>query len=65
MHIDCKSCGRSDLRISRLRTTDLPHLLLLQYPLRCHACARRQYAFIVHALKLNFAEPRHPHSTKP
>lgn len=64
MHIHCRSCGQTEFRVSRLRRTDLIHLLLLQYPVRCRTCKMRKYAFILQALNLPPAKPRHLQSTK-
>jgi hypothetical protein len=42
--VTCPECSYSNFRLSRFRTKDLERLLLLQYPVRCRQCQRRQYA---------------------
>jgi hypothetical protein len=39
----CRFCIGRDLRRSRLRRTDWPKLLLLQWPVRCLRCSKRQF----------------------
>jgi hypothetical protein len=39
----CIECSSSGLRPSRLRLKDVERLLLLQYPIRCRRCRRRDY----------------------
>ena len=41
--LKCVECSSSRLRRSRLRLKDLERLLLLQYPIRCRRCHRRDY----------------------
>jgi hypothetical protein len=40
----CHECFSSSLRLSRVRWKDVERLLLLQYPVRCQRCQRRDYA---------------------
>ena len=42
--LKCSECSSSKLRPSRFRLKDVEHLLLLQYPIRCRRCFRRDYA---------------------
>jgi hypothetical protein len=46
MPIRCGMCGFSDFRVSRFRKADIAHLFLLQFPVRCRACQRRDFAFV-------------------
>lgn len=48
----CLGCGSTRLRMSRLRISDVPHLFLLRYPVRCHDCYQRTYIYLGRALKL-------------
>lgn len=48
----CPGCGATDLRTSRLRLSDLPRLLIFQYPIRCRACRERRYTGLLRALHL-------------
>ena len=41
--LQCIECSSTRLRPSRLRLKDLERLLLLQYPIRCRRCRRRDY----------------------
>lgn len=52
MAIFCHTCGTSNFRTSRLRASDLPHLLLLRIPVRCLNCDERAYTFLTHFLRL-------------
>jgi hypothetical protein len=46
----CRECSSSRLRLSRVRWKDVERLLLLQYPVRCQRCERRDYAGLRWAL---------------
>ncbi len=48
----CPDCSSSSFRLSRFRAKDIERLLLLQYPVRCRQCKRRQYAGLPLALVL-------------
>jgi hypothetical protein len=48
----CPECASSSFRLSRFRSKDLEHILLLQYPVRCRNCHRRVYAGLALALVL-------------
>jgi hypothetical protein len=50
--LSCKNCKSTDLRTSRLRWSDLSRLLLLQYPVRCWKCYKRDFASIFQAFKI-------------
>ena len=52
MTVHCRICGRSDFRAARFRERDLPHLLLLQYPVRCRTCSERSYTSILRIFKI-------------
>ena len=40
--IQCQFCVGRSFRRSRLRSSDLPQMLLLRYPVRCRRCSQRQ-----------------------
>ena len=40
--IQCQFCVGRSFRRSRLRSSDLPQLLLMRYPVRCRRCSQRQ-----------------------
>ena len=40
--IQCQFCIGRSFRRSRLRSSDLPQLLLMRYPVRCRRCSQRQ-----------------------
>ncbi len=40
--IQCQFCVGRSFRRSRLRTADLPQLLMMRYPVRCRRCSQRQ-----------------------
>jgi hypothetical protein len=61
MSIYCHECGSQNLRSSHFRIADTVHLLVLQYPVRCHSCKKRWYAPLREALQL----PRPPHRRDP
>jgi len=41
----CISCGSGQLRKSKVRLTDIPHLLLLKFPARCRICDVRRFVW--------------------
>jgi hypothetical protein len=51
----CPYCGSASFRTSRLRVSDIAHLLLFQYPVRCRACRERQFTGLILALNLRQA----------
>lgn len=48
----CPTCYKSDFRLSRFRSTDLPALFTLRYPVRCRACSHRMHAGPMAAFQL-------------
>ncbi len=56
MAINCHFCGSPKLRPSRFRSLDLPHSLLLRFPVRCRSCGERTYASLNQFLKLRGAQ---------
>jgi hypothetical protein len=48
----CIMCRRGNLRLSRIRSFDLMHLLMLQYPVRCEACLYRTFTPIWRAITM-------------
>ena len=40
--IQCQFCVGRTFRRSRLRSSDLPQLFLMRYPVRCRRCSQRQ-----------------------
>lgn len=49
----CFGCGSSRMRISRLRLSDLPGLLILRYPVRCRSCLQRDSVSVWAAWRLH------------
>lgn len=52
MPIQCRKCGRSNFRLSKLHRFDLRRLLLFHVPVRCRVCHHRGYTSILHALEI-------------
>lgn len=48
----CHWCGSTHLRTSRFRMSDLPRLLLFQYPVRCQVCYQRGFSGFITVLRL-------------
>jgi hypothetical protein len=48
----CEVCDSSDIRLSRLRRSDLGPLLSFMYPVRCMNCYERQFISIWTVLKM-------------
>jgi len=48
----CLGCRSTRIRISRLRLSDLAHLLLFHYPVRCRSCLQRDYVNFIAAWRL-------------
>ena len=44
--VRCLFCPGTSFRRSKLRTSDLLHVLVLRYPVRCLTCSQRQFASI-------------------
>jgi hypothetical protein len=56
--MECKLCGSTKFRISRLRVPDLSELVLLQYPVRCRVCYKREYVSFLTAFLIRRANKR-------
>jgi len=50
--MECDRCHATEFRLSSLRWTDIEHLALLQYPMRCRSCHHRTYGNLLLALFL-------------
>jgi hypothetical protein len=50
--MECKLCGSTKFRVSRLRLPDLSQLIFFQYPLRCRTCYKREFVNFFAALKI-------------
>jgi hypothetical protein len=50
--MQCTHCSSTDFRLSGLRRGDIPHLLLMRYPVRCRDCHERLYGGLLYALSL-------------
>jgi len=48
----CSLCGSDKLRLSRLRRSDLAHLLFFSYPIRCIKCFERRYVNLIAACRI-------------
>jgi len=48
----CAHCQGTEFRLSGFRLTDLEHLAVLQYPIRCRFCHHRTYGSFLLALFL-------------
>ena len=64
MSISCHSCGLSEFRTSRFRLSDLLHLLILRYPVRCHACHERSFGPLLAVLRLARVPHQPMHATR-
>jgi len=53
--MECKLCGSSRIRVSRLRVPDLSELIFLQYPVRCRNCFKREFVSLFTALRIRRA----------
>jgi len=51
----CYFCGSSEFRTSHFRPSDLPHSLVLRFPVRCLNCGQRTYASLSQFRKLRVA----------
>jgi hypothetical protein len=56
--MECKLCGSTKFRISRLRVPDLVELIFLKYPIRCRVCYKREYVNFFAALLIRRANKR-------
>jgi hypothetical protein len=50
--MECKLCGSTKFRVSRLRVPDFSQLIFFRYPLRCRTCYKREFANFFVALKV-------------
>jgi hypothetical protein len=50
----CRYCRSRHVHFSHLHIADIPHLLLLQFPVRCRSCQERVYVGPLSAWKLAF-----------
>jgi hypothetical protein len=50
--MECKLCGSTKFRLSRLRVPDLSELIFLHYPVRCRICYKREFVNIFTALAI-------------
>ncbi len=59
--LQCQFCVGQSFRRSRLRTGDIPQLLLMRYPVRCARCSQRQnVSFTVAAVSIpSYIRHRH------
>jgi len=53
--MNCPHCGGASFRTSRFRLSDIPRLLLFQFPVRCRSCRERGYAGLLLAMNLRQA----------
>jgi hypothetical protein len=56
--MECKLCGATKFRISRLRVPDLSELVLLRYPVRCRTCYKRVFVNLFTVLLIHRANKR-------
>jgi hypothetical protein len=56
--MECKLCGSTKFRISRLRVADLSGLAFLQYPVRCRVCHKRELVNFFTAYRIRRADKR-------
>jgi hypothetical protein len=50
--MECKLCGSTKFRVSRLRVPDISQLILLRYPVRCRTCYKREFVNFFTARKV-------------
>ena len=55
----CAHCQGTEFRLSGVRFTDLEHLAVLQYPVRCRYCHHRTYGSLLLALFLYQTRQHH------
>ncbi len=48
----CNLCGSTTFRLSRLRVSDLPRMVFLQYPVRCRICYKRGFTSLLLAWRM-------------
>jgi hypothetical protein len=50
--MECKLCGSTKFRISRLHVPDLSQLIFFRYPIRCRTCYKREFINFFSALRV-------------
>ncbi len=50
--MECKLCGSTSFRVSRLRVPDISQLIFFRYPIRCRTCYKRGFVNFFTALKV-------------
>lgn len=53
--MECKLCGSTKFRVSRLRLPDVSQLIFLQYPIRCRVCYKREFVSFLKAINIRRA----------
>jgi hypothetical protein len=53
--MECKLCGSTKFRLSRLRFPDLSQLIYFVYPIRCRVCYKRRFVSFLTALRIRMA----------
>ncbi len=56
--MECRLCGSTRFRLSRLRVPDLSELVFLQYPIRCRVCYKREHVSLFTAFGIHRANKR-------
>jgi hypothetical protein len=56
--MECKLCGSTKFRVSRLRVPDLSELVFFQYPVRCRVCYKREFVNLFTAFRIRRAHRR-------
>lgn len=51
-NLKCPYCGLRRCSTSHFRLSDLPYLLLLRLPVRCHSCQERFYVNYLRVLRM-------------
>lgn len=50
--MECKLCGSTKFRVSRLRVPDISQLIFFRYPIRCRTCYKREFVSYFTALRV-------------
>lgn len=50
--MECKLCGSTKFRVSRLRVPDISQIVVFRYPVRCRTCYKREFVNFFSALKI-------------
>jgi hypothetical protein len=56
--MECRLCGSTRFRLSRLRVPDLFELIFLRHPVRCRICYKREYVSLFTAFGIRRANKR-------